>query len=601
MASSSNYELLAYVLVAPTYKSFEPRPLPPILPSPMSTPNAEKVQEILQDFTNTVCSWLEGYHLSAELEEAIRCLLDSSTLYILAARQPIPFEAASSAIKFITDKIIMMERADNEQSARDLQNLSQIATGPAFYLMITQACEEAKRNRKRRLLEELALPASRRIPKEIVGFIIRCALGFEGSKMGPQPVTLKADKGVWLYGQVNRVWRGAILSDSELWARVEADWRQFGYSPRDSFRTILARSKNRPLDLAIFLDSDDSTNDDELKGVLGLAIEQAPRWRNVFIGVSDPLEKAFQAITGTYVEQMEEIDQPCFPLLQTLSIVNSWGSNALSVDSVLPFMNTRVLHQVSFFDITDVGLLQLPSQLLHFEDRGTPDVEDESGLVTRAEDLMTDMPNLISFYGPLTVPRSSDPAQIIVHDRISSFGIPEGFERAIELLRLPNLTSLRVYTSDNEQIDALRGLVQRSRCTIKTLGFYYTSVKEASSMSDWFSELSSVTTLEFLGVPDETFGNSLHGKFPHLRVVKLGKYFIKVHSSRVDDYGKFLDFLQQRLPPNGSLQELWFHWRSYLTEDEDISEELLDQAELQIRSRLGPVFPVYFERAELWQ
>ncbi|KAJ7596453.1 hypothetical protein C8J56DRAFT_1158550 [Mycena floridula] len=301
------------------------------------------------------------------------------------------------------------------------------------------------------LLIHAILSAARRIPSEIIGEFILHALGFHGPLEKREKTTLDAQKGIWVYARVSRIWRAAALAIPAAWAVMDirgapVDDRFSPFSP-NILSTIFSRSRSCPLHIALHLLSDSQVE----KELLKLIVAKCFLWEDVSLTM---VTKCFSELRRIRAR---------LPLLQSIELLPISHKAWISTKSFgACFKEAPCLRRIRFGSL-DAKDLQLPwGQITHFcDERGGFSYKH-----IHNDKVLALLPNLIHLAsntyqhlnGQVNLPH-------LRFFRIESIGVLEGM---LQHLVLPNLEILEgpFFTPPSLQVTLITML---HRCSLKTL------------------------------------------------------------------------------------------------------------------------------------
>ncbi|KAJ7582257.1 hypothetical protein C8J56DRAFT_245713 [Mycena floridula] len=326
------------------------------------------------------------------------------------------------------------------------------------------------------------IPASRRIPVEIIAEIIICGDFLQ------RPVTLETWRQPWTLGHVSRSWRAATKSITELWANIQINDFTVPVveSSCDVLREMLARAGARPLTLRLQFHPWAGSH---TISIIQLLVEESHRWLELdlchtwglyayFSGVQGRLPR-LERLTLTSPSYESAFSYRCFQHAPSLSRLTLFGFCSAGIDRLqLPWSQiTRLMHDSRLLNDTFQLLRRVPNLI---------DLESYAGPISR------------SWFDPSWIPSA---AMTLPHLRQISFS--QSMLQLVQCLALPSLESIswRNYAEDKWNW-ALCDMIYRSRCSLKRLE-YVGFIPEWATLDYMLNVMPELVTLAFPSVVDD--------------------------------------------------------------------------------------------------
>ncbi|KIY73563.1 hypothetical protein CYLTODRAFT_439832 [Cylindrobasidium torrendii FP15055 ss-10] len=191
----------------------------------------------------------------------------------------------------------------------------------------------------------------RRLPNEILSCVFRAALPdsptlrelFDGNLQH----CIASDHPAWIFSKVCRPWREAALADSAIWADVVVDLAAITahQASTDLLKLFMERSKNRPLRVYIYGNTDDIHSNS-----VQILMKSSQRWSSADIVTSRPFFWAYFDNPSTEYSRLRHIS------IATTN-VPSQGQRRRRRGNDFPKLTSAALPSLRSLEVSDMGIM----------------------------------------------------------------------------------------------------------------------------------------------------------------------------------------------------------------------------------------------------
>ncbi|KAJ7222226.1 hypothetical protein GGX14DRAFT_428255 [Mycena pura] len=272
---------------------------------------------------------------------------------------------------------------------------------------------------------------------------------------------LHTTDGPWVLSHVCRSWKKITLAHPEVWSFIHVEEPESRTGPETIFLLNLAlvRSQHQPLDIKLGFAERHYTAL-HMK-IIRAVVAQSDRWKTADLQITNALAPSFAPIrnrlsklTKLKLTNFTDDSPEAFPYAMNAPCLTDIALNNYPHDIVaLPWSSIRhfASDMTPFPDVVMGGVVLLEG--------GTVSIDAETYV-----SLLRNNPQLESL--DLTYPSPSPPTSTLTHLSLRRLCGADG--RLIRALTLPNLEEL-IITLKDDTISAVRGLLARSKCSLRSL------------------------------------------------------------------------------------------------------------------------------------